>query len=136
MLLVWSHYNKKVYGCDHELVDWYEISISQTTMDIFPISVDFFSFTYPWQDFYRIWLSSIVGIYLIRNRTCLPFSSTWVQPWYFGGIKVAYFWSYLCCVFCFVSHALFLPVSLDWPFLSWIGHSWVPFSFLRRLFFY
>ena len=43
---------QKVYGRHHDLVDHYEISISQITMDL-TFYVDFYSLLYHCQDFYQ-----------------------------------------------------------------------------------
>ena len=34
---------------------------------------------------------------LIRDRNCLPFGSTRVHPWFFGGVRVAHVFSFLSC---------------------------------------
>ena len=54
-----------------------------------------------------IWLYGLTiyeyhGRCLIRSRNCLPFTITWVHPWYFGEVHVARLFSFLCCpVMCF-----------------------------------
>jgi hypothetical protein len=123
LLLVWSHYNKKVYGRDHELVDRYEISISQTTMDIFPISVDFFSFTYPWQDFYRIWRLSNTAGFLTETVTAYPLQAHVFTHDLFVVSMLLNLFSFLCCVlllllFCLSSFCVVCPQML--PASIWI----------------
>ena len=46
---------QKFYGLRHVLVDCYEISISQMSMDLLLLT-SMFSFLYHCQDFYQIWL--------------------------------------------------------------------------------
>ena len=122
MLLVWSHYNKKVYGRDHELVDRYEISISQTTMDIFHISVDFFSFTYPWQDFYRIWKLSNTTGFLTATVTAYPLQAhVFIHNLFVVSVLLNLF-SFLCCVLLLLLFFLssFCVVSTMLPASLWI----------------
>ena len=49
---------------------------------------------------------------LIRCRNCLPFASTWVHPWVFGGVRVGNVFNFLCCpIVCLyvLSPVLFCP---------------------------
>ena len=34
---------------------------------------------------------------LIRSRNCLDIASAWVNPQFFVGVRVAYFFSFMCC---------------------------------------
>ena len=61
------------------------------------------------------WIYEYHGWFLIRSRNCLPFASTWVHPRFlmgsvlfiflvfcdvfFGEVRVAHLFSFLCCVF-------------------------------------
>jgi hypothetical protein len=64
---------------------------------------------------------------LIRSRNCLPFTSTWVDPWFLVGFMLLIFLDYfvgcvvffVCVLFVFVLclRCLVLPVSLVCPFL-------------------
>ena len=63
------------------------------------------------------------GRCLVRGRSCLPFANIWVHARFYGGVRVAHLFSFLCC--CFFALSVFilclvhpmLPVSLDSPFL-------------------
>jgi hypothetical protein len=42
------------------------------------------------QDLYRTWQYR-------RSMNCLPFARTWVHPQFFGDVRVAHLFSFLCC---------------------------------------
>ena len=84
----------KLYGRHHNLVDHYEISISQITF-----YVDVY-FLYHCQYFYQTWLYTwVTRGCLIRNTNSLPFASTWVDSLFFCGVRVAHLFIFLCRVF-------------------------------------
>ena len=92
----------KIYSRHHDLVDRYEISISQMTMDSFAFYVDVFfplSLSRFLQDLI-VYTSNTLGV--IRSRNCLPFESTRVHPRLLGGVHVARLLSLVnLCVFTF-----------------------------------
>ena len=93
-----SHWLKsslqKFYGRHHNLVDRYEISISQITMHLL---VDVFlslslSILLPEL---TVYMSNTAGV---RSKNYLPFTSIWVQPRFLvvESVLLIYF-SFLCC---------------------------------------
>ena len=107
------------YGRINKLVDRYEVSIFKWQWLFSPF---FLSPTKLLLDFYMVHH----GLCLIRNRSCQTFASTSGHPvFYWLGVCFAHHFSFLCCVFLFVSVdfvlclvCLMLPVSLDCLFLT------------------
>ena len=115
-----------IYFCGrhHHLVDRYETSISQMTMDLL-----IFTQISP-----SITAKTLIGldcIYeqhngcLLRSRNCLPFASTWVHSW----VRVAHRFCCLCCpIMCLyvLSSVLFVGVLLSYLYyLCLFAHSGV-----------
>jgi hypothetical protein len=85
------------YDRYHDLVDPYEISISQMTMNRFLFTYMFYFFYYV-QYFYRTWQDIwVTRGCLIRSRNCLPFVSIRVHPRYYDGVHVDHRFSFLLC---------------------------------------
>jgi len=52
----------------------------------------------------------------MKSINCLPFASTWVQPRFFGGVRVAHLFSFLCCpIMCLYAMSAVLWFPLRFP---------------------
>jgi hypothetical protein len=70
-----------------------------------------FYFLYHWTDFYRNWLYMwITRRVSYKKQELLTFASTWVHPRFYGGVRVAHLFSFLCCaIMC-----LYVPSPVLW----------------------
>ena len=59
------------------------------------------------------------------------FGSTWVHLGFFGGVRVAHLFSFLCCLFCFV--CLCFVSCAQCCMCMWIVHSWLTLRFSLTL---
>jgi hypothetical protein len=67
------------------------------------------------------------GRYLIRSRTCLPFSSTWVHPFFlFGWVYVAHLFFLYCPIMCLYVLSSVLWRPLRFPHKTLFGSSLPP----------
>jgi hypothetical protein len=111
---------QKFYYHHHGLVDRYEISISQMTMNLLRFT-EMFSFLYHCQDFDRTWLYIWVTrrVSYKKQVTCLSCASTGVHTRLFGGVHV----THLFRVF------LFFPIMRLHVLSSVL---WCPLRFLHK----
>jgi hypothetical protein len=75
------------------------------------------------------------GRYLIRSRTCLPFSSTWVHPFFlFGWVYVAHLFFLYCPIMCLyvLSSVLWCPIICLYVLSSVL---WRPLRFPHKTLF-
>ena len=102
LILGWNHRfnNSTVIITNWLIVTKYQFHTWQV---IFCLLYGFFFFPLSPTDINQTWLFEQHSDCLIRNGNCLPFASTWVHPMFFGGVRVAHLFSFLCCVTCFVS---------------------------------
>ena len=128
LLLEWNHCYKNstmVITNSNEISNW-----------SFPFQVDVFCPLSP---------SRLLPRFPMSNRSCWLFGSTWVHPWFFGGVRAAYIFSFLCCAFCFIcflsltcAQCLWLvlsvsdlcSVSLDCPFLIPLPRAFFSLTFI------
>ena len=86
---------QKFYGRHHNLVDRYEISISQMTMDLL-LFTHMFSFLFRCQDMYRT--SLYIGVtwrVSCNNQELLTVHEYLSSPRFFDGVRVAHSFSFL-----------------------------------------
>jgi hypothetical protein len=101
LLLEWNHCYKNstmVITNSNEISNW-----------SFPFQVDVFCPLSP---------SRLLPRFPMSNRSCWLFGSTWVHPWFFGGVRAAYIFSFLCCAFCFICFLSLTCAQCLWLVLS------------------
>jgi hypothetical protein len=87
------------YGHHHNLVDLYEVSISQMTMDLLIFTYGFFPLSMPrvLPDlivYTNVWVTRRVSY---KKQELLTFREHMSSPPFFGSVRVAHLFSFLCC---------------------------------------